>query len=556
MWRKESDLNKSDLFEYLSDFLKFTLLALAIFLFGSHESANPKIGNTKIEFNSSEFRQKMYSEANKAMNTRRDLVDNLVYKFYAERKYMPAWTVNFKTNTAYNKLLNILKSANNYGLNPSTYSVNELSDLDMKMKNAYNDKDKLNIRVRLEETATSSALLFMINIAAGIGISDTALSTIELTKNYSAFLNQNIQLENLEQEIISIQPQSLQYKLLQAALVKFLIREKLNDQLFSPEEILKTNGLLEKILMNQGYLDNSRLNDTIKIATALMNFQRFHDIEQTGKPDHSTLSLLGASSYERYNQIAVNLDRLRKDELLKENYILVNIPEFMLYYFNSKGQKTDYTVVVGKKITPTPLLTSHIERIVANPHWTVPNSIAVNEMIPKIQTDSTYLSRNGFKIVDKDAKAIDEAEMDWSTMNSSNFKYYIRQDNSEKNALGLLKFLFPNEFSVYLHDTPSKQYFKKGLRAYSHGCVRVENPGKLAQQIIASYCSDDDKELSIEKVIKAGKQKDIRLKEPLSIFIKYYTCTADSLENIYYHPDVYSYDQAAIGQLFAKSVQD
>jgi murein L,D-transpeptidase YcbB/YkuD len=550
--RKESNQFYLHLFGYFSNFLKFTLLAIIIILFGSHESANPKIGQTKIEFNISEFREQMFSGSNSSLQNRQGIIDDLVKKFYAERQYMPAWTLNFKTNEAFTELTGLLKSAKNYGLVPSFYSVNKLADLEIKMKNLNLDEEKLRTRIELEKTATTAALLFMLNISVGIDYSDTNTLTIELTKNFATFLNANILSGNIKPGILSLQPQSDQYKYLQKALVKILDQATYPKQTLSSAEILRFEGLLEKILVEKGYLNIFNSNDSLEKANAIKRFQKIHAISETGTPDSITIALMDVSREDIFNQIAINLDRMRNEEIKKENCILVNIPEFKLYYSDPMGRHTEYTVVVGKKFSPTPLLSSRIESIVANPHWTVPNSIAVNEIIPQIQTDSTYLRRNGFKIVDKDANAVNEAEMDWSTMNPASFKYYIRQDNSEKSALGNLKFLFPNMYSVYLHDTPSKRFFKKGIRAYSHGCVRVENPERLAQQIISAYCSEGDKNLLIDKLIKTGKQKNIKLAEPLAIYIKYYTCTADSFGNINFHPDIYTYDEASIADLFAK----
>jgi murein L,D-transpeptidase YcbB/YkuD len=313
-----------------------------------------------------------------------------------------------------------------------------------------------------------------------------------------------------------------------------------------------TKGLMESILIEQGFLDNAFINDSTAVKTALKNYQILNSLEPTGVGDINTFIKLGRSTNEIFNQIALNLDRLRKDELETENYILVNIPEFTLYYISEDGSINNFNVVVGKDISPTPILTSKIELIVTNPHWTVPNSIALNEIIPKIRTDSTYLAKHGYKVVDKDANAIDESVMDWQNMNQQNFRYYIRQEIGEKNALGAIKFLFPNEHSVYLHDTPSKQYFKKDIRAFSHGCVRVENPEKLAQMIISEHCFNQEN-FSIENILSSKKQRAIKIDEPVPIYIKYYTCTADSNGNIYFHPDIYSYDNEAIQQLFASN---
>ena len=197
---------------------------------------------------------------------------------------------------------------------------------------------------------------------------------------------------------------------------------------------------------------------------------------------------------------------------------------------------------MGKKHTPTPVLTSKINRIVANPYWTVPKSITYNEIIPKLKRDSTYLQRNGFSIIDNYENTVNASAIDWDTVKTGEFDYWIRQKNSRSNALGVIKFLFPNKYRVYLHDTQSKKLFERNIRAYSHGCVRVQNPQDLAQLIISSNKKAEEK-LDIHKIISSRERHDIRLDEPISIYIRYYTCTADKDGNIYFHPDVYSRDK-------------
>lgn len=530
--------------------LKFCLLAIAIFLFGGNENANPRVGNSSIEFYSSSMRQSLYSELSD--NLKNDTSDNnmiLVNKFYVQRQHMPAWTINFRTNEAYSDLINLIESSGSYGLFSSMFSHDELIRFKNEMETLKNEDSKLKARIKLEMLASESAFEFMTNISAGIIDSDLDSAFTALTSKYPIYLNYSINSNKVRENIIKLQPQSEQYIFLQTALVKFIKNVELNELEYSIDNFINISGLTQKVLIDKGYLDKKFMNDSIALVTAIINYQKFNSLEPTGIADDKTLNVLGRSTNELFKQIALNLDRLRKDELKKENYILVNIPEFALYYFDEEGIKNEFNIVVGKENSPTPILTSRVEHIITNPHWTVPNSIVANEIIPKLQTDSTYLLRHGFKVVDKDAKPIDEATLDLKNIDSKSFQYYFRQDIGEKNSLGLVKFLFPNKHSVYLHDTPSKQYFRKNIRAFSHGCIRVENPEKLAQMLIKSHSAKKD--LIFENLIKSKKQIAIKMEDPVPIYIKYYTCTADSNANIYFHHDIYSYDTEAIQQIFA-----
>lgn len=557
-WMKVHDLNPKfrSFLNTLAVIFKICFLAITIFLFGGNENANPTVGNSTVEFYSSEFRQRISSEVVVINNGRNNtLIDSLVNRFFSSRQYMPAWTRNFKTAETYNDLISMLESATSFGFYPSMYSVDELNKLSKDLSVLTSEENKLNARIELEKIATASAFKLMVNLSAGLSADNENPTYVTLINNLPDYLNFIINSNEVKEGVLKLQPQSEQYQMLQAALVKFVQNVTLSSVEYSVENFTMSKGLTEKILVEQGYLDKAFMNDTVAIKSALQSYQVHNSLKSTGAADETTLKMLGRSTTKIFEQIAINLDRLRKDELKTNNYILVNIPEFVLRYVNESGSINRFNVVVGKNDSPTPLLESKIEQIVTNPHWTVPNSIAFNEILPKVKTDSGYLAKHGYKIVDKDAKAIDESSMDWHNMNQRNFKYYIRQDNGEKNALGTLKFLFPNEYSVYLHDTPSKQYFKKDIRNYSHGCVRVENPEKLAEIIVTDHCSNG-REISIRGLLRTKKQHAIRIDEPVQIYIKYYTCTADSNGGIYFHPDVYSYDNEAIEQLFASNYQE
>jgi murein L,D-transpeptidase YcbB/YkuD len=321
---------------------------------------------------------------------------------------------------------------------------------------------------------------------------------------------------------------------------------------YSVQEFKENNNLVIDRLCRQGFLDRSFINDSAAVQSALENFQQSHNIEQTGELNKQTLIALTLSTRDKFNKIALNLDRLRKDELSNENCVLVNIPEFRLHYYNPAGVPQSFNVVVGRTYTPTPLLTSKIERIVANPYWTVPKSITFNEFIPKIKKDSLYLQKHGYSVIDKFENPVDASQIDWNNVKRGEFDYWIRQPNNGRNALGVVKFLFPNKYSVYLHDTQSKRLFKRKVRAYSHGCVRVQNPEDLAQCILKDYyTSKSGKEINFKNIVKKKDRRELRLNESLPVYIRYYTCTADTLGNINYHPDIYKKDDASLEEIMA-----
>ena len=318
---------------------------------------------------------------------------------------------------------------------------------------------------------------------------------------------------------------------------------------YSLDDIIENRELQIKRLILQGFLDRSFAADSAAFQSALRNFQRFHGLEITGLLNKETMLILSENTKEKFFKVALNLDRIRKDGLKSSDYILVNIPEFQLQYYDNHGKCTEFNVIVGKEETPTPLLTSRIELIVTNPHWTVPQSISRNELIPLIKKDSLYLQKHGFTVVDNKNKPVDMTSIKWADVNPSEFNYWFRQTKTD-NALGVIKFLFPNEHAVYLHDTQSKYLFNKRKRAFSHGCIRLQDPIEFAKILLSSY-SNNKEGIDIEKIIRDKDRKQIGLDKPLPIYVRYYSCSADSLGNIYFLPDIYALDESAIEQLFA-----
>jgi len=169
--------------------------------------------------------------------------------------------------------------------------------------------------------------------------------------------------------------------------------------------------------------------------------------------------------------------------------------------------------------------------------------------------DSMYLSKHDYSLMDSKGKPVDAAKINWNNLDNHQFNYYIRQQNCDNNALGALKFLFPNQYSVYLHDTPSKKLFNDKSRAYSHGCIRVQYPEKLATQIILEGINSTGTSIDLGKIISSKETFEIKLGEPIPINIGYYTCTTDSLGEINFHDDIYAFDNAAIQKLFSGTLR-
>jgi murein L,D-transpeptidase YcbB/YkuD len=187
-----------------------------------------------------------------------------------------------------------------------------------------------------------------------------------------------------------------------------------------------------------------------------------------------------------------------------------------------------------------------METIIANPCWYVPKNITVHELLPKLKTDTGYLKRNGFKVLDSNFKTVNYENLNLADIPETDFNYTIRQDRGSDNSLGQMKFIFSNPYSVYLHDTPGKTLFSKDLRAFSHGCVRLQDPDRLANYILHEINADTT---NISRLIATGRHFEFKLTSSLPVQIIYITCEADEAGRVYFYKDIYGKDEKELDQL-------
>jgi murein L,D-transpeptidase YcbB/YkuD len=290
---------------------------------------------------------------------------------------------------------------------------------------------------------------------------------------------------------------------------------------------------IKEALLSLGYLTTGEQQNVNK---ALQQFQVYHGLHADGKPGINTIEALRKSTLYRYRVLALNLDRMRKRAQSDSSMLYVNIPAYRLTVFDGKKMTGTFKVIVGNPSTPTPLISGDLQMIIANPVWYVPKKIAINEMLPKIKEDSLYLKRNGFQLLDRNYKVVDASKVD---MSEKGFDYTFRQNRGSDNSLGQIKFLFSNPDAIYLHDTPGKQLFEKDIRAFSHGCIRVQNPEALAEEILTSMKSDT---ASFRQTLKTGQEREFKVTIPLRVQITYITCEADAEGKIYFYKDIYGLD--------------
>jgi len=280
------------------------------------------------------------------------------------------------------------------------------------------------------------------------------------------------------------------------------------------------------------------------------DYQAQNGIKATGLVGLQTVAKLNGATravdLSMIEEIVANMERWRwLPHDLGAFHILVNVPEYHLTVERDGSQIHDSRVIVGKPETPTPIFSEKMRYLIVNPYWHVPVSIMRKEFLPKLQEDPTYLSRRGFEVVSSGGQRVDASQIDWTRGMP---RVSVRQPPGDANALGHIKFMFPNDFSVYLHDTSSRGLFSSERRSFSHGCVRVDQPFRLAEVVLG--VENGWTEEKVRRLV-GGSERRIDVKADLDVHIAYFTATIGDDGQLRQFEDIYGYDRAVINLLKA-----
>jgi len=306
---------------------------------------------------------------------------------------------------------------------------------------------------------------------------------------------------------------------------------------------------LRQRLTASGHLTSAAASNTSPVYSkadeaGVRAFQELHGLKGTGVADAATLAAMNVPLDHRIRQVALNLERWRwMPNDLGARHLLVNIPYYTLIARENGKPVMDIRVVVGKADEhKTPVFSSEMSTVVFSPYWNIPDSIVEGETAPAVARDPAYLAKNDIEILDMSRPGgtpLDYGSVDWD--DADQLKHLaFRQRPGPGNALGHVKFLFPNPFDVYLHDTPADALFARSGRAFSHGCVRVEEPEALAKYVLRGDAAWDD--TKILEAMDAGVEKHVKLKESIPVHIVYFTAWVDVNGGLHFQPDVYGYD--------------
>jgi murein L,D-transpeptidase YcbB/YkuD len=301
-----------------------------------------------------------------------------------------------------------------------------------------------------------------------------------------------------------------------------------------------------------GYLQNDNKSEQFgaDLLTGLKKFQSHYGLNDDGVAGSNTLQSINVEPETRLAQVAVNLERIRWLNFEKgSTFILVNQPNFRAIFKNNGRIIWDSRVVIGLPDFQTAEFIDEMTHIIVNPTWHVPKSIAVDEYLPLIQENPNFIIENNMRLMIRGTdKEIDPTLIDMSLFTVNNFPFEIKQNPSNINALGLVKFMFPNKYSIYMHDTPTKDLFSKDLRAFSHGCVRVQTPFEFANALLSG-----EKETEVEqfsKALSSNIETQINLVNGVPVYLTYRTVFFTEEGIPQYRPDIYGRDALLYLELF------
>jgi murein L,D-transpeptidase YcbB/YkuD len=316
------------------------------------------------------------------------------------------------------------------------------------------------------------------------------------------------------------------------------------------DKVWKQQAIVDR-LFYLGDLEGRSNIDSLNFANAVMRFQRRHGMKVTAVLDQNTVDNLNIPLRDRIRQLLINMERCRwLPAQPKSDFLVANIPAYTLYAYHADSVSWSSRIIVGKSASTTQVFAGSINEVVLNPYWVVPKSIAHDEIIPAIQQDPLYLTRNHMEVVTKSKKPqqVDPKSINWKTVSPANFKYEIRQLPGSWNALGNVKFMLPNSYSIYLHDTPAKYLFDEQQRTFSHGCIRVEKSMELLDFVVNENTSWA--EAGIQRARKSENETHIPLKEKVPVFVVYFTAWVDASGQVSFREDVYGHDQRLSALLF------
>lgn len=492
----------------------------------------------------------------------------LLANLYKQKSYSPQWSSSKNWLKQGDSLLLFIEEAKLYGLFPTDYHSHQLRAIRNAFAgDAFKDKESKDAAAwaRADLMLSDALISIFHDIKLGRLPNDsiTLRKDTVLTEEFvSSKFNAAASGLSLDIIISTMEPKHDGYRQLKTAIKNFLDSANFNpitSIAFPNKNRDELKAAVIKRLFETGYIDSlNTQTDSVQLAVILKRYQKNNKLTVDGKIGGQTVRMLNLSDAEKFNRIAITMDRYKMlPDSLPQKYIWVNIPSYHLRLISNDTLILMSKVVVGKPITRTPVLTSSVSEIITYPQWTIPESIIEKEILPGMKRDTGYLRKKGYMLLNSKNEEVSPDSVNWSKYKKT-IPYKVIQGSGDDNALGVLKFNFPNKYSVYLHDTNQRSFFAQDTRALSHGCVRVQEWEKMAYYIMNNQLDSNIKkrkpnEITLDSMthwLTIKEKHSIPLRKKLPVYIRYFTCEAND-GRINFFEDIYDEDRKMSELLFA-----
>ncbi|MGB2804793.1 MAG: L,D-transpeptidase family protein [Candidatus Zixiibacteriota bacterium] len=481
--------------------------------------------------------------------------------FYERRGYRLVWSGENGPLPLADTLILSLHEADAEGLRPSDYHLTKVRSIIQDLRQGWgsNDPGRLHKLVDLDLLLTDAFLVYGSHLLVGRVNPETIDPEWVANRrqaDLAEILGRTVRTGRVAESLRNLLPPQPGYGRLKQALAECRKIDSIGGwpkvphgpKLQKGDRGPRVAALRDRLAASGGMVpeqgDTAELFDD-GLEEAVRRFQRRHGLQDDGVVGPASLAALNVTAEERARQIEINLERWRwLPQDLGEAYVLVNIANFELDVVKEDHPLMTMRAIVGKDYRRTPVFSDKITYLVLSPYWHVPPKLAVQDVLPQAHKDPNYLVSQKIRVYlgwGGDSKEINPKDIDWSKVTARNFAYRFRQDPGPKNALGRVKFMFPNKFDVYLHDTPSPELFGKAERTFSSGCIRIEKPIDLAE-----YLLRDDPKWRREEILAAigrGVEQTVQLPHPVPIHLLYWTAWADEDGSVYFRKDIYDRDR-------------
>jgi len=480
-------------------------------------------------------------------------VPEQVSRYYWQREFRPAWFGRDGIHIEAGELLHVLRRAESEGLPLHDYA---LAAIEQHLFGVMDDPQQL---AQLDLLLTDAFIHYSRNVHSGRLDPRRAGGDWFIpytTVDAAALLSPALEQHNLLTLLTDLPPAHAGYRRLRAALQRYRAIAAEGGWPEVAQGAILRGGVrdprvaqLRRRLWLSGDLATAAAAEPelfdAALRRAVRRFQVRHGLHDDGSVGEATLAALNVPVEQRIRQIEANMERWRwLPRQLEPRHILVNMAGYELQVMEDEKTVLHMRVIVGRDYRQTPVFASSMTALVLNPHWYVPHRVFRDDILPRLQRDPEHLARLGMRLFSSlrgNGSEVDAAAIDWSAVDGDTFPYTLRQGPGPHNALGRIKFLLPNRYGIFLHDTPERALFSQPARAFSSGCIRLEEPVELARYALADAARWN--RAALEAAIAQGKPLTLDLPEPLPVYLLYWTAWVDAAGTLHLRDDIYGRDQ-------------